>query len=156
MSDNQDNVVFAKPGDPPSDNTRKPRLPNSTPGLLRVNSNSSFGTGGSDTDASTSAAESTKKTNKGRKPITRSTKKTSGRTKPKPKAKNSKENASALDQSETEVVDDSWVCKICEVEIKDENAEVMSCERCHTPFCCICLGMNSSTYDLMNSRPDIH
>ena len=152
MSDSQDNVVFAKPGDPPSDNARKPRLPNSTPGLLRVNSNSSIGTGGSDTDASTSAAESTKKTTKGRKPNTRSTKKTSGKTKPKPKIK---DNASVQDQPEAEV-EDSWVCKICEVEIRDDNAKVMSCERCHTLFCCNCLGMNSSSNDLMNSRPDIH
>ena len=66
-----------------------------------------------------------------------------------------KDNASVQDQPEAEV-EDSWVCKICEVEIRDDNAKVMSCERCHTPFCCNCLGMNSSTYDLMNSRPDIH
>ena len=100
MSDNQDNVVFAKPGDPPSDDTQKPRLPNSTPGLLHVSSNSSIGTGGSDTDASTSAAESTKKTTKGWKPNTRSTKETTGKTKPKPKTK---ENASVQDQPEAEV-----------------------------------------------------
>ena len=81
--------------------------------------------------------ESTKKSIKGRKPNTRSTKKATGKTKPKPKT--TKENAGSVNVQDQAEVADTWVCKVCEVVINDENAKVMSCERCRTPFCCDCL-----------------
>lgn len=52
--------------------------------------------------------------------------------------------------------DDCWVCKFCSKEVYDDQAKMMSCERCKSAYCCECLNMSFEMYDLMNNRPDIH
>lgn len=49
-----------------------------------------------------------------------------------------------------------WCCKICQLDFVNENDQLMMCERCEGAFCIKCLNMETSVYDTLKNRPDVH
>ena len=43
--------------------------------------------------------------------------------------------------------DDVWKCKTCELDFNDDDAKLMSCERCRGNYCIKCLDWSDQKYD---------
>ena len=57
---------------------------------------------------------------------------------------------------DTDPVLEVWCCKSCNIEFSNDDDKLMQCERCDGATCIKCLNMDSSMYEMLKGRLDVH